>query len=241
MFAKKYFWFTFIEVVVSVTIIALFSIVWISSFERFFKNSQMLWIKTRILNIIKTENNSIIAWEISSYRITFMTGAHSVLINENFFRNPQLIKLDNFDQIGLSWSLETNNTMTWLWNTKTYIDKVLINTYMLSWSWEKIALNFSSLKDFEKIDIISSIDSKETNRFTIKRIDYSWRESWLIEDTYINYLSWTSLYDKVILEDIVWNKKILVSTWTNPESSYSWIININTIRWNQELTFKLEN
>jgi len=201
---KKHSWFTFIEVVVSITIMALFSIIWISSFERFFKSSQMTWIKTRILNIIKNENDNLVAWEISSYKITFSTGSKILLVNENYFKNKQPISFESFNFVSLTGSIVTNNTSTWNWITKTYIDNIINNTYLLSWSWEKVNIDFNSINDFEKIEISSVLDSIITNKFLLYRIDYSWRDSWIIEESIINTLSWRELYSNISIENIIW-------------------------------------
>lgn len=233
-------WFTFVEVIISISIMALFSVVWISSFEKFFKNSQMLNIKTKILSTITNEQNKIISLDISSYKITFATWSRVLFINENYYKNTQTIAFNNFDFYNLSGSLITSNTSTGEWIVTTRTNNIFNNSQYLNWSWMALNLDFSNINDFENIEVSSTIDKINTNRIIIDRIDYSWKESDNIQETLIDSLSWSELYKQISIENIMWNKKILVSTWTNPEHEYIWNIDLNITRGSQDLTFKLE-
>ncbi|MDD2566012.1 MAG: prepilin-type N-terminal cleavage/methylation domain-containing protein [Candidatus Gracilibacteria bacterium] len=237
---KTNFGFTFVEVMISISIMALFSVVGISSFEKFFKSSQMLNIKSKILNIITLENNKLVSGDISSYKIIFMTGSRAILINENYYKNPQIIKLDNFDFVNLSGSLSTNNTSTGEWIVGVSADGMLIVNQYLNGSGALLGLDFSSNNDFEKLEISSTIDKIKTNKIILERIDFSGNETDNVQETLIYSLSGSELYNKASIENIMGNKKVLVSTGANPEQEYNGNIDLNISRGNQDLTFKLE-
>lgn len=226
--------FTFVEIIISISLTIIFTVVGIWSFDKFFKKSELMNIKSNILNILLSEKQKIIWQEISSYDIIFETWSKALFINENYYNNPYKIKFDNFDLISLSWVLSTNNTSTWVWSIRTYLDEKLFKTYLLTWSWEKLPFDFGSISDFNSIDIKSTINGIETNNFIIKRLDYNWREQENISDVIIDYMTWETSYKKVILKNILWNKQILVSTWIS-EEIYSWDVLIKIYKWSQEV------
>lgn len=231
--------FTFVEIMISVIIIAIVTTLWISSFQKFFSNSQISNIKIKLENQINQEKNDLIASKISSYRITFLTWSKVLFIDEDFYKNNNLIQFNIDDYNSISWSIVTNNQSTWTWQINTYIDYISYKSELKTASWESLPINLGNNQTFQTFLVNSSVDDISTNNLKIVRLDYSWLSDEIVKDTIISTLSWSNLYNKVAIENIMWNKRLLASTW--------WLdfqtdedINVIITRWAEELNFKLD-
>lgn len=231
--------FTFVEIMISVIILAIVTTVWLSSFQKFFSNSQISNIKIKLENQINQEKNDLAASKISSYRITFLTWSKALFIDEDFYKNDNLIKLEIDDYNSISWSIITNNASTWVWQINTYVDYISYKSEVKSASWDSLSINLWNNKTFQTFLINSSIDDISTNNLKIVRLDYSSLDDDNIKDTIISTLSWSQSYSKVTLENIMWNKRLLANTWwTDFQADED--INVIITRWADELNFKLD-
>lgn len=207
--------FTFVEVMVSILIMSFLTVVWISSFQNYFSSQDMRLIWVRFNEIIKWLDLDIKTWKLSSYKLTAMTWWTAVIVEKNFYRVPELILFTwVFDLKYLSWSLNTKNISTWTWLVKTYLDNKHANSYVLNWSWDTLSLSFSWILDFDNMDIISSVSSVPTNSFEIFSIaPEDWTQDWKIKAE-IDSLSWSSLFDSIEIENVLWSKRMHWYIWT---------------------------
>lgn len=231
--------FTFIEIIISIIILALVTTVWISSFQKFFSNSQITAIKTKLVNQINSEKNDLTVWKISSYRITFYSWAKAIFIDEDFYKNDNLINFNIADYNSFSGNISINNNTNWVWVINSYIDNISYQSEIKASSWAILPMDLSNNKTFQTFVVNSTVDDISTNNLKIFRLDYSWLDDTVVKDTIIATLSWSTLYNKVSLENILWNKRTLVNTWAWDIQSNE-EINATITRWAEELSFKLD-
>ncbi|EKE28680.1 MAG: hypothetical protein ACD_3C00029G0003 [uncultured bacterium (gcode 4)] len=230
--------FTYIEILVSLSVLAMVSIVWISSFQAFFSKQSITRIQEKIWNIVRSLDIDIDAWNISSYTLAFSSWASSLVANIDYYKSPQLISLQSFDYLNLSGALVTNNTSTGFWETKIYLDNVLKNNYFNNWSGGTINLSLWNYTWFETIRVNSIIGNIQTNSLSIYRLDYAKDEKDNPENTNINSIkSWT-YFDMMYLENILWKKTMYTFDWSN-----TWVIDsadIGLIKWSTEVNFTIK-
>lgn len=231
--------FTFVEIIISITILALISFVWVSSFQKFFSSSQITAIKTKFTNQINSEKNDLLSWKITSYRITFNSWAKALFISEDFYKNSNLISFDIADFNSFSWKIVTNNASNWTWYVNTYLDNILYQSELKNFNSWYISFNLSGNKTFQTYVVNSTVDDISTNNLKIFRLDYSWLDDNMVRDTIISTLSWANLYNKVSLENIMWNKRVLVNSWWVDIPTNDEIITTIT-RWAEDFSFKID-
>jgi len=232
-------WFTFVEILVSITILALVSIVWISSFQKFFSSSQITAIKTRLTNQINMEKNDLAVWKISSYRIIFNSWAKAIFIDEDFFNNKNLISFQINNYNSFTGKILVNAQSNWIWLFNSYLDNISYQSEIKNSNWGSISFDLSKNKTFQTYIVNSTVDDMSTNNLKIMRLDYSWLDSNNVQETIIAMISGSTFYNSASLENIMWNKRTLVSTWSDWFVTNEDLI-INITRWNEELNFKLD-
>lgn len=232
-------WFTFIEILVSITILALVTFVWISSFQKFFSSSQITSIKTKLTNQISMEKNDLAVWKISSYRITFNSWAKAIFIDEDFFNNKNLISFQIDDYNSFSGKIMVNAQSNWIWLFNSYLDNISYQSEIKNSNWGLVNFDLSKNKTFQTYVINSTVDDMSTNNLKIMRLDYSGLDPKNVQETIIATISGSTSYNSASLENIMWNKRTLVSTWANQFVTNE-NLTINITRWAEELNFKLD-
>ncbi|EKE29638.1 MAG: hypothetical protein ACD_2C00131G0008 [uncultured bacterium (gcode 4)] len=230
--------FTYIEILISIVVLATVSVVWLSSFQAFFSKQSVVRIQEKIVNIARWLDIDISSWNISSYTLFFSSWANSLVANIDYYKSPQLITLKWFDYANLSWSLVTNNTSTWFWETKIYLDDVLKNDFFNNWSWGSVPLSLWNYTLFETLNIKSKIWSIDTNSIRIYRLDYSKGEGDNTENAYINSIKSTAFADSAYIENILWKKTMHTIIWWN-----TWAVDsadISILKWTTEASFTLK-
>ncbi len=206
--------FTFIELLISVFIITIMSATWIYFLQNYFVwQSLQLKLET-IKNDITYFDFNIKENIINSYELTFFSwDTLWYIVKENFFDKTNLIDFLNLNLISFSWSIKTLNTSTGIWVLKIYFDEILNKTYISNWSWEIINFNFGDTLN-KVYTIKSNIDWFETNN--LKIVYFIKDNIFENEDTKkikLISLSWANIYNKIIINNILWNKEILWFTW----------------------------
>jgi type II secretory pathway pseudopilin PulG len=235
---KLYKAFTFVEILVSISIISLMAIVWVSSFQKFFSTQQIARLQEKIVNIKRWLDSDIESWNISSYSLIFASDSYCVIANIDYLNSPQTISLSAFDYGTLSWTLVTNNSSTWTWETKIFIDNVFSNSLLNSWSGNSNKIDLSKHSGFENIKIASTIGSMTTNHYIFYRLDHTKDEWENIENAYIASLKWATYYDRIYMENELWKKTIRTKNWSIYSTAES--IDIWLTRNTSELTFTLK-
>ena len=224
---KNKSWFTLIELLIVVTIIAIMWIFSFLSFGNFFDKYEYNSYQKRIDNYLDIEDFNIKNNASSSYEITFLSGSTGYTVSKNFFKATNFVSLDNFDFSSLSWSFSTSAVWDIYYN----------NDY---WNWNVVTSYFSgssqiSLKqDYNwssKINMLFTLNGTNLNNYDIVFFESDILR-WDIV-TSISSLSWASLYNKVIYRNILWKKEILWD-WVPLDEVY-----INLEKWSKEIPIKL--
>jgi prepilin-type N-terminal cleavage/methylation domain-containing protein len=225
-------WFTLIELLIVVTIIAIMWTFSFLSFGNFFDKYEYGSYQKRIDNYLDIEDFNIKNNVNSSYEITFLSWSPGYTVSKNFFKPTNFVKLDNFDFASLSWTFTTSAIWDIYYN----------NDY---WNWRIITAYFSgssniiSLKEdynwSSKINILFTLNWVNLNNYDIVFFESDILRGDTI--TSISSLSGANLYDKVTYSNILWKKEIKWFWGAN-----SWSINevyINLEKWSKEIPIKL--
>lgn len=204
---KKFFLkklaFTYIELLIVVLIIWIFTSVWISSFSNFF-NDQEIWnIWSRITNYLWQLDDMTEAWEISSYKVEFSTWSNYIKINKNFYKNNYIIDDDikNF-----SGKVYTNNYSTWTWDYRIYLDWENGWHWSSDFSWWVFDFYLSWNVNYEKVLINWYVDySNNTNSIEF----FALKPQQIINEinTEIVWIKWDSDLWNLEIINIMWSKK----------------------------------
>ena len=130
--------FTLIELLIVIAIIAIMSVIWISSFSRqidSFRNQKILW---NILWDIRSLDNKVANKDIFDYKIQFLKDKKYYIISENTFDIDYSLE---FDDSG-SWKIEFSWATSWSWIIKYY------KNYKFQ-KWEEIAYDSSLTWTFD--------------------------------------------------------------------------------------------
>ena len=188
-------WFSLIELIIVISIIAIISVFWASSFSDQidslkFKNT--LW---KISWDLKDLDNKINNREIFDYEVVFEKNKNYFLINENIF------DLDN--KLELTW------ITSWIWNLE-----------IKNWdSSSSGAIKFYSWYKFIKQDVKNWDESFTWTILKNKSYKFSWTYSWaILNNLYLNNF-WNNLklikidpniwpdLNKINIKNILWKKQ----------------------------------
>lgn len=220
-------WFTLIELLIVVTIIAIMWTFSFLSFGNFFDKYEYASYQKRIDNYLDIEDFNVKNNASSSYEITFLSGSTGYTVSKNFFKPTNFVNLNNFDFSTLSWSFSTSAVWDIYYN----------NDY---WNWNVVTSYFSgssqiSLKEdynwSSKINILFTLNWANLNNYDIVFFELDILRWDTV--TSISSLSGASLYDKVIYRNILWKKEILWD-WTPLDEVY-----IILEKWSKEIPIKL--
>lgn len=222
-------WFTLIELLIVVTIIAIMWTFSFLSFGNFFDKYEYASYQKRIDNYLDIEDFNVKNNASSSYEITFLSGSTWYTVSKNFFKATNFVKLDNFDF--------NPNSLSWSFSTSAVWDIYYNNDY---WNWNVVTSYFSGSSQISlrqdynwssKINMLFTL-----NWINLNNYDIVFFESDILRwdtVTSISSLSGASLYNKVIYRNILWKKEILWD-WTPLDEVY-----IILEKWSKEIPIKL--
>ncbi len=211
---KNKFWFTFIELVVVISILLLISGYTITSFSKNL-DSQSLLSEVNLINIKTSWLDKDIWKEITDYSLYLQTGSFYYYTTNNYYRDI----LNEISFLWWTWTLKINHT--WI-ETLTNNVKILFknkilseNNLFLTWTlqldvsqiWnyyiktqnEKWTLNdifinyFSQINEDRQINLASIID-EDNNSYTWIVI-----KNWLGQTKEFYDFSWNKIDKKIIL------------------------------------------
>lgn len=173
---KNNLWFTFIEILVVISILAIVSAFSISSFNKSFERQSLKSEINIFADTIKNLDNDI--WvSITDYNLYILTGSYYYYYTNNLYKNTiQDISFTSMSGSSFTWMIKTNDTIKNDMNLQIYFNTKKINTTSVSstgtffydistkWKYEfktfigELSLNPISLEFFSKTDIKKPID-----------------------------------------------------------------------------------
>ena len=191
-------WFSLIELIIVISIIAIISVFWISSFSDQIDNLKFKNILWEISGDLKDLDNKVNTRQIFDYEVIFEKNKRYYLVNENIFDLDVSLKLDNLEEatwvwyISFSWAtqdggvikyyannykfkkqeiLEYNKTFTWVFNE--------VQNYKIVWeySWDvlnNLYINYFDKDKFLKLVKIDTDISSDLNE--IKVVNILWKK-----------------------------------------------------------------
>lgn len=224
---KNRSWFTLIELLIVVTIIAIMWTFSFLSFGNFFDKYEYGSYQKRIDNYLDIEDFNVKNNVNSSYEITFLSGSPGYTVSKNFFKATNFVSLNNFDFSSLSWSFTSSTSGDIYYN----------NDY---WNWHVVTSYFSgssqiSLKEdynwSSKINMLFTLNWTNLNNYDIAFFESDILRGDII--TSISSLSGASLYNTVTYSNILWKKEI---KWDGVAINEVYII---LEKWSKEIPIKL--
>ncbi|EKD66317.1 MAG: hypothetical protein ACD_49C00051G0016 [uncultured bacterium (gcode 4)] len=220
-------WFTLIELLIVVTIIAIMWTFSFLSFWNFFDKYEYGSYQKRIDNYLDIEDFNVKNNAESSYEITFSSWSPGYIVKKNFFKATNFVSLNNFDFSSLSWSFTASTPGDIYYN----------NDY---WNWRVVTSYFSGSSQislWEDYNWGSKINMLFTLNWTnLNNYDIAFFESDILRwdtTTFISSLSGTNLYDRVTYSNILWKKEI---KWDGVAINEVYII---LEKWSKEIPIKL--
>lgn len=173
---KNNLWFTFIEILVVISILAIVSAFSISSFNKGFERQSLKSEINIFADTIKNLDNEI--WvSITDYNIYLLTGSYYYYYTNNLYKNTiQYISFTSMSGTSFTWTIQTNDTVKTDMDLQIYFNTKKINAtsvsstgaflYNISTKWKyefrsfigELSLNPISLEFFSKTDIKKPID-----------------------------------------------------------------------------------
>ncbi len=194
--------FTFIELLIVVSIVSIIGVFSISSFWNFFKNqdnSAFLWKLNDVIDVLDFQ---VKKWEMTSYSLWFESWAQGIYVSKDFYKKDNALTLTAFDFEVMSWSI---SWWTWEWLLKSYYNSKFENWYYSSWT-TKLSFSLTNPYMVENIELYSSIDGKDVNSFEI--ILFNKDDSNIDKNIKVSYLSWWALFNKIEIKNVLWKKQI---------------------------------
>ena len=233
-------WFTMAELIVAMSIMAIFFVAWISSFQTFFSNQEMKSVWSKMISIIDDLDRQVKAWDISSYSADFSSWSAYILVDKDFYRWDYLFSFTWVDLTSLSWTLMTGTNWTWVWSLDTYIDWKLNDIYTLNWTNKSMSMSFSWKIFYENVFIRWDMEWNRTNEIDILNLypDKSFESQGTVSKPYVESVSGSLLYDGVRVTNILWRKTMSAykSSWATQDVED---IDLTIAKNSKEYTFKL--
>ncbi len=226
--------FTFIEILISVTIVALVSAVSISSFSSFFSKQQSNTVSKRVDLIIKNLDAQVMGSKISWYSLEFASWATFLKAEINNLNNKYKIYLDPFSYSTLTWTVYTNNISTDTWNFYILYDGIIKETFERNWSWDIVNLDISRYGSWKDVELYSNISWSATNKFIFYNL-------WALKDwdeglVGVNIKSFSWYIDnnsRLYIENKQWDRKIFVKQIWWALNYLSWSTVLLGQRWDE--------
>lgn len=160
--------FTFVELIVSITILALITTISVVSFGSRFKWSSIIEETGIIKSFLQNYEDEIKFKKITSYNIKFQTWSTLFLVEKNYYLQKNKFTFDGFDYKSLSWILRQNEIVDWSINFDIDGQNVLYNNK--TWTGEIYIKNDNY---FQEAQIYWIINNTNVNSFDIIRLGFS--------------------------------------------------------------------
>lgn len=216
---KNNYWFSFVEIIIS---ISLFIIIWIYAINSFGRNfdRQSLNNELNLLNVLINDLDNDIWQNITDYELIFKKNLNNYQNSENnLYSNPKI----NYN----SWTISTNDTINQNLNLKIYFDEKIILDEIINSTWS-LDYNFG---DFWKYIIVWNIDDKKLNKISINNFS-NFDAKKIIFLTEINDFN-SNTYTWIIIKNNMWWKKefsdldwVLINTWIVLKFESNWMESI---------------
>lgn len=209
---KNNFWFTFIEILVVISILALVSSFSISSLNKGFEKQSLKSEINIFSDTIKNLDNDL-GINITDYKLYLLTGSYYYYYTNNLYKNTtQYISFTSMSGSSFTWTIKTNDTLKNDMRIDIYMNEKQNNSTNLSSTWEFIykmsrkwkyefrsfigasSLNQISLEFFSKTDI-----KKPINIISIQD-DIGNSYTWVIIK---NNLWWKKIFTNMAETDII--------------------------------------
>ncbi len=198
--------FTLVEIIVSITIIALISASWVFYFHDFIWKQEIAIHINDFQNNISKLNNDVKNHNIFDYVINFDKNSHWYTISKNNIWSDYLQNVQ-FDTINNNWSVSILPSINNIWEIKIYswnkkidqvtrnwtdiinidIDKDTIINWFLSWSTlNTVSFNFLNNIDYSKtknIYILDILDSSMVSYNSLSIENINWKIKYLNNST----------------------------------------------------------
>ncbi len=197
------FWFSLIELIIVISIIAIISVFWMSSFSNKIDSLKFKNILWEISGDLKDLDNKINSKQIFDYEVILEKNQKYYLFNENIFDLDISLKLDSLDENSWIWNISFSWVNSWSWLIKYYSD---------SYKFQK-----QEILDYNKIFTWSFNSSQNYKIIWI----YSWS---ILNNLYINYFdkdkylqlvnintNISTDLNKINIKNILWKKEF----WNN--------------------------
>jgi len=195
-------WFSFIELIIVISIIAIISVFWISSFSDQIDSLKAKNVLSEVSYDIKDLDNKVANREIFDYELEFIKNKKYYLVNENIFDQDFSLKLDNLNDNTWIWEISFSGVIFWSWIIKYYEDikfqKLEEIAYNKSFTWV-----FNKAKNYK---ITWSFSGSVLNTLFIKYFDLDKNYKLIRIDPNI----WPDL-PQIKLKNILWKKQF----WNN--------------------------
>lgn len=223
---KNNLWFTFIEILVVISILAIVSAFSISSFNKGFERQSLKSEINIFADTIKNLDNDI-SVNITDYNLYLLTGSYYYYFTNNLYKNTtQSISFTSMSGSSFTWTIKTNDIVKNDMDLQIYFNTKKINTTSISstgsffyniltkWKYEfrssigELSLNPISLEFFSKTDIKKPIDVT-----SIK--DELWNTyTWVIIKNNLWKKVFTTMNGLVINDKLDINFEMIGSTWS---------------------------
>lgn len=214
-------WFSLIELLIVVTIIAIISISWFFYFTKF---SDDFYLKNSLYSIksdFEDFDNKVNRKEVFDYELYLNKDLNYYYIYENVFDLDWTFVFDNFDSVTWVWTFSFSWFSSWTWNISYYnhykFQKEEIIDYNWSFTWK---LDLYKTYKFNSSFLWETLNSIYFHYFDNKNlIKLVWINDWTSElnSIKINNVLWKKIFwddetiNKITLtfENIDWNREIL--------------------------------
>jgi hypothetical protein len=194
--------FTFVEIIVSITIISLISASWVFYFHDFIWKQEISVHINEFQNKISQLNNDVKKHNIFDYVITFDKNSHWYIISENNIWTDYLQDVQ-FDTINNNWNISIVPSISDIWEIKIYSWNKKIDQITRNWA-DIIKLDINKDTRINWVLSWSTLNTLSFNYFN--NIDYSQTKNIYILD--ILDSSMVS-YNSLSIENINWKIKYL--------------------------------
>lgn len=232
--------FTLVELLITVSILATISIVWISSFQTFFSKEEDKTIAKNVISIIKRLDSEVLNSRISQYRLEFAIWSKFIKWDINNANNKYKINTKEYNHTTMTGVLNTNNASSEPWNIYILANWMIKETWNRSWSGESLNIDISKYNLSNTIEIYSNINKEITNKITFYNLNSLKDVEENSIPVSIENFSWSVNMDsKLFIKNVIWKKNYYIVTPWFPPVYISWSTLIFT-RWNNDISLELK-
>ena len=205
-------WFSFIELIVVISIMAIVMWAWIAYFGDFVDSMKYKNELEKLKDNIRILENQVLEKEIFDYEVIFEKDKNYYLINENKAGNDINLKLNSIDSNSWIWTFSFSWVSSGTWIIKYYkwykFKKALSIPYNWTFTWSFLENdNYKIVASFSGV-MINTIYLKDY--FSNDELDWDIKYIWT--DKTINNILWKKNYNDLELEfeTDLWKKEKLI-------------------------------